>query len=331
MLETQTHRIAWALAVLLLTAGTAPAAVPLGTEFSYQAQLKLGGVPLNDTADFEFSLYDADSNGLLVAGPITVSNVAVVDGLLQVSLDFGVNVLNGDARWLEVAVRSPHDPGDTLPFTTLDTPQQLTGVPYALQTRGLFVDDAGNVGIGETSPSATLDVVGATELNGDVTINSNLTVDTDTLFVDGTTGNVGIGTSSPLSKLDVNGTVTANNLDVDGDIRFGPIQEFHVPADTDRTVIVRGKINSDGSRDFSRSTSGVSSSPLSGEGHYLVTFPSGAFSGVPIVTVTPINSGGTSRYPILDNVTTDNFEIYFRNENANRRNADFNFIAIGER
>ena len=62
---------------------------------------------------------------------------------------------------------------------------------------------AGGVGIGETNPSATLDVVGTTELNGDVTINSNLTVDTDTLFVDGTNGRVGIGTTSPGGDLHV--------------------------------------------------------------------------------------------------------------------------------
>ncbi len=39
MTETQTHRIAWAIAALLLMAGTAPAAVPLGTDFNYQGQL----------------------------------------------------------------------------------------------------------------------------------------------------------------------------------------------------------------------------------------------------------------------------------------------------
>ena len=149
MLGTTTHRIAWAIAPLLLMAGTAPAAVPLGTDFSYQAQLKLDGVPLNDTADFEFSLYDAASLGLLVAGPITVSNVAVVDGLFQTSLDFGVAVLNGDARWLEIAVASPSGGGE---FTILDPRQPLTATPYALQTRGLFVDTAGNVGIGTTTP-----------------------------------------------------------------------------------------------------------------------------------------------------------------------------------
>ena len=56
MPETQTQLIAWALAALLLTAGTAPAAVPLGTDFSSQAQLKLDGVPLNGQVAMRFTL-----------------------------------------------------------------------------------------------------------------------------------------------------------------------------------------------------------------------------------------------------------------------------------
>ena len=47
---------------------------------------------------------------------------------------------------------------------------------------------------------------------GNVAVNGNLTVDTNTLFVDAANNEVGIGTSSPLSKLDVaSGNITISN------------------------------------------------------------------------------------------------------------------------
>jgi hypothetical protein len=61
----------------------------------------------------------------------------------------------------------------------------------------------GNVGIGETSPDATLHV------NGNVFVSSNLEVGTAALFVDTSTSNVGIGRNVP-----------GYTLDVDGDINF---------------------------------------------------------------------------------------------------------------
>jgi hypothetical protein len=67
----------------------------------------------------------------------------------------------------------------------------------------MIVKPGGNVGIGTTTPSAKLDVVGNTELNGDVDINSDLDVDEGTLHVNGTNNRVGIGTTSPGAKLDV--------------------------------------------------------------------------------------------------------------------------------
>lgn len=48
--------------------------------------------------------------------------------------------------------------------------------------------------------------------SGDVTISGNLTVDTDTLFVNSTNNRVGIGTSSPTQLLDVDGTVKATTF-----------------------------------------------------------------------------------------------------------------------
>ncbi len=103
----------------------------IGTDFTYQGQLKEGGLLTNGPYDFQFSLYDAASGGSQVGSTLTRDDVGVSDGLFPVELDFG-DVFDGNERWLEIAVR----PGDsTGAYTTLTPRQQLTAAPYALHAR----------------------------------------------------------------------------------------------------------------------------------------------------------------------------------------------------
>ena len=155
-----TKRAGWVICGTVILSCLASAAMrqtELGSEFTYQGFIKLAGEILNDTADFEFTLWDADADGEMIGLVVPADNVTVVDGLFTVQLDFGVMPFNGDALWLQIAVRSPAGGGK---FTPLLARQPLTATPYALQTRGIFVDIDKSVGIGTINPLAKLDVVG---------------------------------------------------------------------------------------------------------------------------------------------------------------------------
>lgn len=143
-------------------------AAPLATAFTYQGRIEFNGAPLDDTADFQFTLWDADLGGSMIGSPLAADGVDVVDGLFNVELDFGPGAFDGGERWLEIAVRSPAGGG---PYTTLSPRQPMTAAPYALyalngaasawsQNGSSVYYDAGNVGIGTQTPAAPLHVEG---------------------------------------------------------------------------------------------------------------------------------------------------------------------------
>jgi hypothetical protein len=166
------HSIRWCAAAtfaLALAAPLAPASV--GTMFTFQGQLKDGGVPADGNYDFIFQLHDDPSLDSQVGSDQPMNDWYVSDGLFTVELDFG-SVFTGDALWLQVSVR----PGDsTGAYADLLPRQPLDAAPYALYAldgpgsaghwaaSGIDIHNAnsGNVGIGTSTPAATLDVVNA--------------------------------------------------------------------------------------------------------------------------------------------------------------------------
>ncbi len=233
------------VAVLMPGQDAVNAQAPMGKAFTYQGRLTDGGAPANGDYDFEFTLYD--SLGLQVGSAVNVHDHSVESGLFTVQLDFGSDAFNGEARWLEVGVRPGTGTGAD-PYTYLSPRQELTPTPYALQTRGLFVDDAGDVGIGTTSPERLLQV-GDSSLdpsNGIIRLEMrdgpryrewDFGVGDDTLFghddnfgfrdlsgaghtimvlqSQGQGGNVGIGTEIPDEPLEIEGDLGGKGIHLD--------------------------------------------------------------------------------------------------------------------
>jgi hypothetical protein len=199
----------------------------MGTVFTYQGRLIDANGPADGLYDFQFKLFDANVAGTQQGSTIDINDLDVIDGHFVIELDFGSGIFDGAARWLDIGVRPGANTGS---FTTLSPRIEMTPVPYALQTRGIFVDNAYNVGIGTTNPSKKLEVD-----NGDILVqgpdsfvaagdqavlymgDTNHSIRSERGFglklgtwgaQDGitlreTTGNVGIGTTIPGARLDV--------------------------------------------------------------------------------------------------------------------------------
>ena len=156
--------ILFAVGVLLASVPCALHADPAGTAFTYQGQLRVSGLPVDDTCDLEFTLYDDLSAGSVVSGPLLADDWPVINGLFTVPLDFGEDCFTGDARWLEVAVQCSGD----AEFTTLSPRQELTPVPYALALPALRTEagpDSPNV-IGGYSGNLVADGLSGATIGG---------------------------------------------------------------------------------------------------------------------------------------------------------------------
>ena len=121
---------------ILFTALTAAAQT---TEFTYQGSLKNGAEHANGFYDFEFRLYNAETGGFIVAGPIVHLGVNVQDGIFTVSLDFGP-VFTGGNRYLDIRLQ----PTGGASFTSLSPRTAFRSAPYAIKS--LSADNSAQLG-----------------------------------------------------------------------------------------------------------------------------------------------------------------------------------------
>jgi hypothetical protein len=210
------------LLTLLSLAGFAHAQ---GTAISYQGRLNDGGSPATGLYDFTFHVFDAEVGGTDLAGPLgplPYDAVPVINGLFNVSLDFGPDIFSGPARWLEISVRTNGvgDPSLLAPRTP------LLPTPYAIfagrVANGTVTADQLNSGGVRPAEGQFLSYDGANFLWRDRGI-----VEGDLWLPNGTDayyngGKVGIGTMTPANKLTVYTPTLEYGLEhTDGDIRLG--------------------------------------------------------------------------------------------------------------
>ena len=157
-----------------------------GTAFTYQGRLNSGTNPATGIFDLRFTVYDAVSGGNVAGSALTNAATPVTNGLFTVMLDFGSGVFNGNARWLDIAVRN----NGATSFTTLSPRQKLTPMPYAV-----MANTANNL----------LGTLPASQLSGTVA-NSQLANNSITV-----TAGPGLGGGGAVA---LGGTTTLNNAGV---------------------------------------------------------------------------------------------------------------------
>lgn len=177
-------------------------------------------------------------NDLDVRGTMLVANdtpVATIGSTLEVyrngsTAELSIHQDDDSASSAFSQLRFRNGGNDT--YLKVPTNGQGLIIDTESQANAFVIGTTGNVGIGTTSPTTALQVVGRTKTS-ELHISNGNAIYTNT-------GNVGIGTTSPSYLLHVNGNARVSNLYVTDDIIHNGDADTNIQFDTDRVRIVAG-------------------------------------------------------------------------------------------
>ena len=156
------HQVVASIVTLAFSASIASAGGD--TAFTYQGRLLDADQPANGLFDFRFGLFSTAVGGVPI-GAVQIDNTPVTDGLFTVQIDFGADAFDNSERWLEI----------TVGHITLSPRQPITRAPYAIQTRGMFIGDDGNVlfhSLNEVEGTVTFSSIGGIDMILDADTNN---------------------------------------------------------------------------------------------------------------------------------------------------------------
>jgi hypothetical protein len=241
---------------VMLLAGQAVMAGPVGTAWTYQGRLIDANNAADGLYDFQFKLFDANSDGNQLGSDVNKPEVDVIDGYFTVELDFG-NVFDGNECWLDIGVR-PGELEDPNVYTELSPRQAITPAPYALyaldggggseslwQANGTSIYyNNGNVGIGTTAPAVPLHIKSGAQ--------SMITIEGDSpginpgiKFIEdgGQTSRIMLRESLGNALQFLTGSVEAVTIKQDGKVGIGttiPSYKLDVSGDIRATGVIHG-------------------------------------------------------------------------------------------
>jgi Chaperone of endosialidase len=153
------------LVVIVMMAWSVSTARALSdTSFAYQGRLLENGVPASGFQTFRVTIWDSLTDGNQIGGVQISSTEVSADGLfvLNINVTNLSDLVNDQMRWIEIVVNGE----------TLSPRQRVLGSPYSIQTRGIVVDNDGNVGVGTSAPAAQLHAETGDDFSAITAINS---------------------------------------------------------------------------------------------------------------------------------------------------------------